>query len=173
MAPKKNILIIDDHPLVREGLTSILKSAAEYEVIGQAGNARDGIRMVEDLKPDLVLLDLGLPDKSGLVGMMPASLGDSQVMGLKAISVFPGNHSTDYDFHQGTVMLFETRNGRLLAVMEAGNITAIRTAAVSGVATGLLARKNAAELAILGSGVQARSHLEAMGVARNIAGVRV
>lgn len=66
MAPKQTILIIDDHPLVREGLISILKSAAEYEVIGQAGNARDGIRMVEDLKPDLVLLDLGLPDKSGL-----------------------------------------------------------------------------------------------------------
>ena len=114
-----------------------------------------------------------LPDKSGLIGMMPASLGDSQVMGLKAISVFPGNHSTDYDSHQGTVMLFETRNGRLLAVMDAGNITAIRTAAVSGVATGLLARESAAELAILGSGVQARSHLKAMGIARNIARVRV
>jgi ornithine cyclodeaminase len=114
-----------------------------------------------------------LPDKNGLIGMMPASLADSNVMGLKAISVFPANHSTDYDSHQGTVMLFETQNGRLLAVMDAGKITAIRTAAVSGVATGLLARENAAELAILGSGVQARSHLEAMGIARNLTGVRV
>ena len=114
-----------------------------------------------------------LPDKSGLIGMMPAVLGDSSVMGLKAISVFPGNHATDYDSHQGAVMLFETQYGRLLAVMDAGKITTIRTAAVSGVATRLLARKDAAELAILGSGVQARTHLEAMGIARNLTGVRV
>ena len=114
-----------------------------------------------------------LPDKSGLIGMMPAYLEDSAVMGLKAISVFPGNHTTDYDSHQGTVMLFEARNGRLLAMMDAGKITAIRTAAVSGVATRLLARKNAAELAILGSGVQAGTHLAAMQVARNLSGVRV
>ena len=66
MASKKTILIVDDHPLVREGLKSILKPAAEYEVVGQAGNAREGIQMAKDLMPDLVLLDLGLPDKSGL-----------------------------------------------------------------------------------------------------------
>jgi ornithine cyclodeaminase len=114
-----------------------------------------------------------LPDKSGLIGMMPAYLEDIEVMGLKAISVLPGNHTTDYDSHQGTVMLFEARNGRLLAMMDAGKITAIRTAAVSGVATRLLARENAAELAILGSGVQAATHLEAMQVARNLSGVRV
>ena len=66
MAPKKTILIVDDHPLVREGLKSILKPATEYEVVGQAGNARDAIQLVKNLKPDLVLLDLGLPDKSGL-----------------------------------------------------------------------------------------------------------
>ena len=66
MAPKKTILIVDDHPRVREGLKSILKPAIEYEVVGLAGNARDAIQMVQNLKPDLVLLDLGLPDKSGL-----------------------------------------------------------------------------------------------------------
>ncbi len=66
MASKKTILIVDDHPLIREGLESILKPATKYEVVGQAGTARDGIRMIKDLKPDLVLLDLGLPDKSGL-----------------------------------------------------------------------------------------------------------
>jgi DNA-binding NarL/FixJ family response regulator len=66
VAPKKTILIVDDHPLVREGLNAILKPAAGYEVVGQAGNAQDAIRMVKNLKPDLVLLDLGLPDKSGL-----------------------------------------------------------------------------------------------------------
>ena len=66
MAPKKTILIVDDHPLVREGLKSILRSAAEYEVIGQAGRARDALHLVKSVKPDLVLLDLSLPDKSGL-----------------------------------------------------------------------------------------------------------
>ena len=114
-----------------------------------------------------------LPDKSGLIGMMPAYLGGTEVMGLKAISVFPGNHTTDYDSHQGTVMLFETVNGRLLALMDASKITAIRTAAVSGVATRLLAREDASDLAILGSGVQAETHLEAMRIARQITGVRV
>jgi ornithine cyclodeaminase/alanine dehydrogenase-like protein (mu-crystallin family) len=114
-----------------------------------------------------------LPDKTGVIGMMPAYLGDSQVMGLKAISVFPGNHGTEYDSHQGTVMLFETQNGRLLAMMDAGKITAIRTAAVSGVATRLLASTDAENLAILGSGVQAATHLNAMRVVRNIRRVRV
>ena len=66
MAPKKTILIVDDHPLVREGLKSILRPAAEYEVIGQAGRARDALHLVKNLQPDLVLLDLSLPDKSGL-----------------------------------------------------------------------------------------------------------
>jgi DNA-binding NarL/FixJ family response regulator len=65
VTPKKTILIVDDHPLVREGLVTILKPASGYEVVGQAGNARDAIPMVKKLKPDLVLLDLGLPDKSG------------------------------------------------------------------------------------------------------------
>jgi ornithine cyclodeaminase len=114
-----------------------------------------------------------LPDKSGLIGMMPAHLADSRVMGLKAISVFPGNHATEYDSHQGTVLLFETQNGRLLAMMDAGKITAIRTAAVSGVATRLLAAPNAEGLAILGCGVQAATHLEAMQVVRQIKTVRV
>jgi alanine dehydrogenase len=114
-----------------------------------------------------------LPDKSGLIGMMPAYLADARVMGLKAISVFPENHATEYDSHQGTVMLFETQNGRLLAMVDAGKITAIRTAAVSGVATRLLAATDAENLAILGSGVQAATHLEAMRVVRNIKHVRV
>ena len=70
-------------------------------------------------------------------------------------------------------MLFETKNGRLLAMMDASKITAIRTAAVSGAATRILARDDASELAILGSGVQANTHLEAMQVARKLSGVRV
>jgi ornithine cyclodeaminase/alanine dehydrogenase-like protein (mu-crystallin family) len=116
---------------------------------------------------------LWLPERVGALGMMPAYLGDIQAMGLKVITVFPGNLGTQYDSHMGAVLLFETQHGQLLAIMDASEITAIRTAAVSGVATRLLAREDAQTLAILGSGVQARSHLAAMLVARKIKQVRV
>jgi ornithine cyclodeaminase/alanine dehydrogenase-like protein (mu-crystallin family) len=116
---------------------------------------------------------LMLPDKKGLLAMMPAYMDDIKSMGLKVISVFPGNEGTEFDSHMGTVLLFETEHGSLSAIIDASSITAIRTAAVSGVATQLLARNDARSLAILGSGVQARTHLEAMLVARKIGRVRV
>lgn len=114
-----------------------------------------------------------LPEKVGALGMMPAYLKDANVLGLKVISVFPSNHGTEFDAHQGAVMLFEARHGRPLAIIDATEITAIRTAAVSGVATKLLAREDAGDLAILGSGTQAVKHLEAMLLARKIRRVRV
>ena len=114
-----------------------------------------------------------LPEKVGALGMMPAYMGDLQIMGLKVVSVFPGNHGTEYDSHMGAVMIFETKHGQPLAIMDATEITAIRTAAVSGVATKLLARESSGDLAILGSGTQARTHLEAMLLCRKIHRVRV
>ena len=114
-----------------------------------------------------------LPEKVGALGMMPAYMGDLQMMGLKIVSVFPGNHGTEYDSHMGAVMLFEAKHGQPLAIMDATEITAIRTAAVSGVATRLLAREPAGDLAILGSGTQARTHLEAMLLSRKIRRVRL
>lgn len=114
-----------------------------------------------------------LPDRTGLLGMMPAHYAKAGVMGIKVVSVMPGNHGTTYDAHQGAVLLFETENGRPLALVDASEITAIRTAAVSGVATRLLAREYAGNLAILGSGVQASTHLAAMLIARPIERVRV
>ncbi|HET9235374.1 MAG TPA: ornithine cyclodeaminase family protein, partial [Candidatus Eisenbacteria bacterium] len=92
---------------------------------------------------------------------------------LKAISFMPGNMGTEYESHQGAVLLFEADHGQLLAVMDASSITGIRTAAASGLATRLLAREQAGDLAILGSGVQAASHLEAMSVVRNLRRIRV
>jgi ornithine cyclodeaminase len=105
--------------------------------------------------------------------MMPAALPAQSAMGVKVISVMPGNHGTPYDSHQGAVLLFETENGRLLAMIDASEITAIRTAAVSGVATKLLANATAGDLAILGSGVQAQSHLQAMHSVRPLRRVRI
>lgn len=115
-----------------------------------------------------------LPDRSGLLGMMPGFLGgDVDMMGIKTVSVMPGNHGTEYDSHQGTIMLFEKTHGVLKAIVDATEVTAIRTAAASGVATKLLAREDATDLAIIGSGVQARSHLTAMLAVRDIQRVRV
>jgi alanine dehydrogenase len=105
---------------------------------------------------------LPLPNASGVLGLMPGSLGAEELMGLKAVSVFPSNEGTAYESHQGAVLVFETQHGALRGVVDAGSITRIRTAAVSGVATNVLARKDVRELAIVGSGTQAISHLEAM-----------
>jgi alanine dehydrogenase len=114
----------------------------------------------------------GMPEQAGLLAWMPAILPASDVMGIKVISVFP-NEGTELESHQGAVLLFEATHGQLLAVVDASEVTAIRTAAVSGLATRLLARPDAEDLAILGSGTQARTHLEAMTVVRDIRRVRV
>ncbi len=114
-----------------------------------------------------------LPDKTGALAMMPAYLGGFGAMGLKAITYFAGNQATRFDTHQGAVLLFEPHYGRLLAIVDATEITSVRTPAVSAVATRLLARPDAADLTLLGSGTQAHGHLEAMQLVRNIQRVRV
>ena len=118
-----------------------------------------------------------MPDGSGFLGLMPGHLseddGNAAALGMKAVSVFPGNSSRKIDTHQGAVLLFEPDTGRLAALLDGATVTAIRTAAVSGVATDLLARPDSAELAILGAGVQARTHLEAIAAVRTVRRVRV
>jgi alanine dehydrogenase len=114
-----------------------------------------------------------LPDHSGLLGLMPGFLGDPKSFGLKVVAVMPRNHGTPYDSHQGVVMLFGVEHGEPLAVIDASAITAIRTAAASGAATDALARADAGDLALIGSGVQARTHLAAMKVVRPLKRVRV
>jgi alanine dehydrogenase len=114
----------------------------------------------------------GLPEKAGLLAWMPSMLPASDVMGIKVISVFP-NEGTELESHQGAVLLFEAKRGQLLAVVDASEITAIRTAAVSGLATRLLARPDADDLAILGSGTQAGTHLESMIAVRTIRRIRI
>jgi alanine dehydrogenase len=116
---------------------------------------------------------LRLPESQGIFGVMPAQLSHPAALGLKAIAVFPGNEGTPLDSHQGIVLLLHPETGAPIAIMDASSITAIRTAAVSGVATRALAREEASDLALLGSGVQARSHLEAMGLVRTLSRIRV
>jgi ornithine cyclodeaminase len=114
------------------------------------------------------------PDARGLLGLMPAyRAGEQGAFGLKAICVFPGNPAIGKDAHQGAVMLFSRETGELLALMNASEITAIRTAAVSAVATRMLAREDAEQLGIVGAGVQARTHLAALSAVRPIKRAKV
>ena len=100
----------------------------------------------------------------------PVGLG---ALGLKAVTFFPRNEGTELDSHQGAVLLFEAGRGRLLAIIDATSLTSVRTAAVSGLATRLLARDDAGDLALVGSGVEARTHLEAMLAVRKLRRIRV
>ena len=110
-------------------------------------------------------------DAAGFMGLMPAYSPDGY--GLKAICVTPGNPAVGKDAHQGGVMLFAADTGEPLALVNASAITEIRTAAVSAVATGLLARAGAAELAIIGTGVQGRAHAHALAATRPLTGIRM
>jgi alanine dehydrogenase len=114
-----------------------------------------------------------LPNGSDLMGLMPAYLSGIQALGVKVIAAFPSNAGTEYDSHQGVVLLFDGEHGLLRAIVDGTAITAIRTAAVSGVATRWLARPEAGDLALIGAGTQASTHLAAMRSVRTLRRVRV
>lgn len=117
---------------------------------------------------------LWLPGEAGTaLGYMPSTWQGEQVFGAKVTAVYPANTTTRYHSHQGVVLLFESEHGRLLAVVDCGEVTALRTAAVSGVATRVLAREDADDLAILGAGAQAAIHLDVMARVRPLRRVRV
>jgi len=107
------------------------------------------------------------PGAAGFLGLMPAWRGPqpdhAAVFALKAVTVIPGNPARGLDAHQGLVTLFDGETGVPIAILDASAITAVRTAAVTAVATGLLARHGARTLAILGAGTQGRAHLRALG----------
>jgi ornithine cyclodeaminase/alanine dehydrogenase-like protein (mu-crystallin family) len=117
------------------------------------------------------------PEAGGTLALMPAwrSEADARpsVYSLKALCVMPGNARRGLDAHQGVVTLFDGQTGTPLAVLDASAVTAVRTAAVSAVATSLLAREDATALGILGAGVQARSHVTALLRVRDFSQVRV
>src|SRR5215813_743498 len=114
------------------------------------------------------------PGVKGVMALMPTFYaGATPLFGLKAICVFPGNADIGKDAHQGGVLLFDGSTGEPLALINASAITAIRTAAVTGLATRLLAREDACDLAIIGAGVQARTHLAAISCVRNLKRIRI
>jgi ornithine cyclodeaminase len=119
-------------------------------------------------------MPLRAPGAPGLLGLMPAWRGgETPYYALKEVCVFPENPKRGLDTHVGAVILHSGETGEPLAFLNASAITAIRTAAVSAVATKLLARRNAPVLAILGTGVQAKAHREAIPLVREIREIRM
>ena len=124
------------HPSTPRPTDAILQAYRTADVYDGRGKALVPLRMV-----------MRMPDASGFLGLMPGHIdadgGREGALGMKAVSVFPGNAGRGIDTHQGAVLLFEVDTGRLSALMDGATITAIRTAAVSGVATDRLARQDA------------------------------
>jgi alanine dehydrogenase len=112
---------------------------------------------------------LPVAEHGGFLGLMPAYTGSA--LGTKLVAFYP--HNTEVPTHHATILLFKPETGEPLATMDGRLITEVRTAAVSAVATEHLARSDASVLAIIGSGVQARSHLEALKLVREFRDVRV
>jgi ornithine cyclodeaminase/alanine dehydrogenase-like protein (mu-crystallin family) len=106
-------------------------------------------------------------------GIMPGAMGEAAPFGAKLISVFPDNFEKGVQSHQGLVILFDPQSGAPVCVVHAGEVTAIRTAAASTVATDVLARADARRLAILGYGEQAATHARAMGKVRPLSSITV
>src|SRR6204780_1382743 len=116
---------------------------------------------------------LVMPGDRGMMGVMPGYLADPECFGVKLVSLIPRNKPPQYSSHLGLVLLFEAEHGRPVALLDAAEVTAIRTAAASGLATRLLARPDAGDRALLGAGEQAQSHLAAMLAVRTLRRVRV
>jgi ornithine cyclodeaminase len=115
-----------------------------------------------------------LPLSEGrLLGIMPGALGAHAPFGAKLISVFHGNADRGIQSHQGLVILFDPESGAPVCTVHAGEVTAIRTAAASAVATDALARPDARRLAILGSGEQAGTHARAISKVRTLESIAV
>ena len=114
---------------------------------------------------------VSIPQHHGFMGLMPAVYGD--VMGAKLVNLYPDNGARGLPTHLAVIVLFRAQTGETLAVMDGRLITELRTAAVSAVATKLLSPANARSLAILGSGVQARAHFQALSLVRKFEDVRV
>jgi|SRR5579884_2022157 len=161
-------MLVLSHDEVAAALAPEECAAAMAEVLAAHARGETFMPLRTTMKP---------PDAAGIMGLMPAWRGESGqwqgVFSLKAICVIPANPGRGLDAHQGVVVLFDADTGVPLAILDASAVTAVRTAAVSAVATEQLAREGARVLAILGGGVQARSHLNALLRVREFEAVRV
>jgi len=157
-------MLIINHSQVRE----LLPVRDCMEVVGKALSDLARGEGVQPLRSGFLR-----PDRQGVLAWMPGSLAAGRPFGIKVLSVVDNPGELGVESHQGGVMIFGATNGSPLALCEAGAITAVRTAAVSALATDRLARADSEILAILGAGTQASSHIEAMLAVRKISHIRV
>src|SRR5262252_1071302 len=122
-------------------------------------------------QPVRSVIKIDVDAATGFLGLMPALTPDG--LGLKAVTFYPSNAERGIPTHMATIFLVDSQTGTPLAIMDGRLITEMRTAAVSAAATRLLASPQAKVLAILGSGVQARSHVEALRLVRSFEEIRV
>jgi ornithine cyclodeaminase/alanine dehydrogenase-like protein (mu-crystallin family) len=153
-----NVRVIDEHEVKRLlPMPECIDLMAEALAALGRGEVHNPLRSI--VRPD---------GHAGLMGLMPAHRsGDEPLWAVKVLTIVPGNPARGLDSHQGFVALFDGDTGEPRAMVNAGGITGVRTAAVSAVATRLLARDDTRSLAILGTGTQGLSHLEAMRSVRN------
>jgi thiomorpholine-carboxylate dehydrogenase len=147
---------VREHLRMEELIPAMEKALIEFS----AGKVTQPVRSVININPP-----------GGFLGLMPALTPDG--LGLKAVTFFPSNAQRGIPTHMATIFLVDPETGNPVAIMDGRLITEMRTAAVSAVATKLLASSNAKILAILGSGVQANSHMEALRIVRNFEEIRV
>lgn len=122
-------------------------------------------------QPLRTVIEVGL--QKALVGVMPAFINEPPMLGTKVVSVFGSNTAVGLPTHLATIVLLDSMTGELLAIMDGRFITEARTAAVSAVSVKHLAQRDSVRIAVIGSGVQARSHLEAIAMVRQLDDVRV
>src|SRR5881392_1236543 len=123
------------------------------------------------IQPVRSVIKVDVAAATGFLGLMPALTPSG--LGLKAVTFYPSNAERGIPTHMATIFLVDPETGTPLAVMDGRLITEMRTAAVSAAATKLLAPSDAKILAVLGSGVQARSHVEALRLVRPFEEIRV
>jgi len=146
-------------------------SARELRELLPFGECVDAVeRAMRSVSAGKVLMPLRqfmpLPSGDGRLAWMPGYLGDPECFGIKLLSLFPGNPKVGLSSHVGLYVLYESAHGRPVAIMEASALTAIRTAAASVVATRALARPDSRTLAVIGTGEEARSHIDAFQAVR-------
>jgi thiomorpholine-carboxylate dehydrogenase len=141
-------------------MTELIPAMEKALIDFSAGRVTQPVRSIISIDPP-----------GGFLGLMPALTPDG--LGLKAVTFYPSNAERGIPTHMATIFLVDPQTGTPLAIMDGRLITEMRTAAVSAAATKLLASPDAKVLAILGSGVQARSHVEALRLVRQIEEIRV
>jgi ornithine cyclodeaminase len=141
------------------------------ELIGAMRTALSGFSAGDVTQPLRTVIRVD--DRPSYFGVMPALVAHPAALGAKLVTVFGANAAAGLPTHLATIVLLDPATGELMAILDGRYITEARTAAVSAVATDLLAREDAGSLALVGTGVQARSHLDAIGRVRRLRDVRI